>query len=183
MSKAFLREDDLQEDSPPLPAYPAVPFGQKNFLTGSGATRLQAELAALAEKRAFLSARARDPEVRWEVQGIDHRIRHLRQSLRTAEVVPPELEETDTVRFGATVTVRDGHGADARYRIVGVDETDFERGDVSWLSPMARALLNATKGQHVRVKTPRGENDLEIVSIVYDPAPGPASDVQLRETL
>jgi transcription elongation factor GreB len=165
MSKAFLREDDLQEDSPPLPAYPVVPPGQKNLLTAVGATRLQAELGELTEKRAALSARAREPDIRREVQALDHRIRHLQQTLRTAEVVSPELETPDTVRFGATVTVRDGDGVEARYRIVGVDEADLERSAVSWLSPLARALLNASKGQRVRVKTPRGESALEIVAI------------------
>ena len=180
MSRAFLREDDLQEDSPPLPAYPVVPHGQKNFLTAVGAARLQSELATLTDKRASLSARARDPDIRWEVQALDHRIRHLQQSLRTAEVISPELETTDTVRFGATVTVRDGAGVEARYRIVGVDETDLDRGDVSWLSPLARALLNARTGQRVRVKTPRGEAELEIVSIVDEVAPGSAPEIETR---
>lgn len=182
MSKAFLREDELREDSPPLPAYPAVHPGQKNFVTAAGANRLQAELAGLTGKRAALSAKPRDPDLRREMQLLDHRIRHLQKALRTAEVIPPELEATDTVRFGATVTVRDEDRVAARYRIVGVDETDQERGDVSWLSPLAQALLNAKTGQRVQVKTPRGEAALEIVSVVYEAGePGVAPGRETRQ--
>jgi transcription elongation factor GreB len=72
------------------------------------------------------------------------------------------------VRFGATVTVRETGGAESVYRIVGVDETDFERGWVSWLSPIARALLNAKVGQQVAFATPRGLAALEVTAVTYE---------------
>jgi len=83
-------------------------------------------------------------------------------------VVQPLPPPHEQIRFGATVTVRECSGAESRYRIVGVDETDIDRGWVSWLSPIAKALLNARVGQRVRFKFPSGEEELEIVSIDYE---------------
>jgi transcription elongation factor GreB len=89
--------------------------------------------------------------------------------LRSAVVVPPPApEQRDQVVFGATVTVREPDGSEARYRIVGVDETDIDRDWVSWLSPIARALLNRKPGERVRFKFPSGEKELEIVAISYE---------------
>ena len=72
------------------------------------------------------------------------------------------------VHFGATVTVCENDGPETRYRIVGVDETDLDRHWVSWLSPLARALMNAQRGQRVTLKAPRGPKELEIVQIAYE---------------
>jgi transcription elongation factor GreB len=66
------------------------------------------------------------------------------------------------------VTVREYNGAESRYRIVGVDETDLDRGWISWVSPLAKALLNARIGQRVRFKLPSGEEELEIVGVAYE---------------
>jgi transcription elongation factor GreB len=169
MSKAFLREDDLHaEDLPPPPAV-LLPPGTKNFLTAGGSQRLQRELADLAERRGALLARSNDPEAKRRAQILEQRIRYLQQSLRSAEIVPPATGDlAASVRFGATVTVRDPAGVETRYRLVGVDETDLERGEVSWLSPLAQALLNAHQGERIRFKAPRGETELEIVKIVYE---------------
>lgn len=165
MSKAFVREEDVSDDPLPPARLPLVPPGTKNYVTATGATRLQEELQQLQTKRSAVVARADDPEARMEAQGLDHRIRHLQHSLRTAEVVSPAREAADTLRFGSTVTVRDQRGVEARYQIVGVDETDHSPENVSWLSPFARALLNAGKGQRVRVKIPRGESEIEILAV------------------
>ena len=100
--------------------------------------------------------------------GIDQRIAQLEQSLQTAEVVRPLPDETSVVRFGATVVVREESGEESTYRIVGVDETDIDRGWVSWLSPIVKALMNARLYERVRFKSPSGEEDLEIVRIAYD---------------
>jgi transcription elongation factor GreB len=72
------------------------------------------------------------------------------------------------VRFGATVTVRESDGSQTRYRIVGVDETDLERNWVSWLTPIARALINAKLGERVSFKAPRAARELEVVAIEYE---------------
>ena len=150
MSKAFLRESD----SPALPELPPLvsplPPGAKNYLTPDGADRLRSEVARLvdAERPKLVAARAEDEDAKQRLQVLDQRLRYLQESLRSAVMVTAPKDEPDIVRFGATVLVRDGQG-ETRYRIVGVDETDPERGWVSWLSPLARALMNARPGQRV----------------------------------
>ena len=103
-----------------------------------------------------------------EAQALEQRIRQLEQGLQTAEIVEPPATPWDQVRFGATVTVRDRAGNVSQYRIVGIDETDIDRGWVSWLSPIARALLKARLRQRVRFRFPAGEEELEIMEINYE---------------
>jgi transcription elongation factor GreB len=170
MSRAFVRESDFESmpDLPPLVS--PLPPGAKNFLTATGAQRLQVELKDLAEiKRPRLAACApEDIDAKRELQMLDQRIRYLQHSLRTAEIVQPGDGSGDTVCFGATVTVREKNGTETRYRIVGVDEANPERGDVSWLSPIARALMNARRGDRITFKAPRGAKELEIAAISYE---------------
>lgn len=163
MSKAFTREDDAA-DEPVLPApVSLLPPGVKNYLTVGGAERLQAELSRLNDQRSELLGRAvRDPEVKREVAQLDQRIRYLQTSLATAAIVDPPGAKARKVQFGSTVTVRDGRGEESVYRIVGVDETDFDRNEISWLSPIAKALMNAEVGQKVPFKFPKGATELEI---------------------
>ena len=169
MSKAFTREENEGPDVPDLPPLTStLPPGAKNYMTRGGADRLRENLARLVEEERPALARADDdPEAQRRLSIVDQRIFQLEQSLQSAEVVEPHDGPANTVTFGATVTVRDGAGNKDVYRIVGVDETDFERGWVSWLSPIARALINAKLGQHVRFKFPSGEKELEIVEINY----------------
>ncbi|MEO7318799.1 MAG: GreA/GreB family elongation factor [Chthoniobacteraceae bacterium] len=166
MSKAFTREDD-DSDVPVLPApVSLLPPGAKNYLTADGAERLRAELVRLNEERSGLLGRAaHDPEVKREVAQLDQRIRYLQQSLATAAIVDPPSARTDQVQFGSTVTVRDARGEQSVYRIVGVDEADFSRNEVSWLSPIAKALMNTKLGQKVPFKFPKGATELEVVKI------------------
>ncbi len=82
--------------------------------------------------------------------------------------MPPPGVRDQRVRFGATVTVREPDGGESSYRIVGVDETDLDRGWVSWLSPIAKALLNAEPGQRVRLKLPGGDVELEVTGVSPD---------------
>lgn len=172
MSKAFTRESDDAPDMPVLPRpASALPPGAKNYLTSDGARRLRKELNHLVqEERPRLAASTDDAEIKRRLQLLDQRIYHLEQSLSSAVVVPPPAERDDVVRFGATVTVRERSGAEESYRIVGVDEMDIDRGWVSWLSPIAKALLNARSGQRVRFKFPSGEEELEIISVEYEVA-------------
>jgi transcription elongation factor GreB len=171
MSRAFVRESDYPQlpELPPLVS--PLPPGAKNYLTPGGAQRLRDELARLldTERPRLAAAPADDIDAKRELQTLDQRIRYLRESLRTAEITTAPPGATDVVRFGATVTVRDATGTDTRYRIVGVDETDLDRNWVSWLSPIARALMNASPGQRVTFKAPRGAKELEIVAIEYEP--------------
>src|ERR1044071_8087256 len=167
MSKAFTREPD--DDVPDLPALsqPAslLPSGTKNYLTPAGALRLQDELNRLLEiDRPALAASA-EPDSRRKLQTLDQRMSYVQRILQTAVVTGPPPAPHDVVRFGATVCVRDKTGAECTSKIVGVDETDLDRNQVSWLSPVAKALLNARTGDRVRLKLPGGEEELEILSV------------------
>jgi transcription elongation factor GreB len=170
MSKAFTREETDGPEMPDLrPLASTLPPGAKNYMTPDGAERLREELTRLVEvRRPQLAAARNDPDSKRQLAGIDQRIAKVEQSLQTAEVVRPRPGETNVVRFGATVVVREESGEESTYRIVGVDETDVDRGWVSWLSPIAKTLMNARLGERVRFKFPLGEADLEIVRIAYD---------------
>jgi transcription elongation factor GreB len=170
MSKAFTREENEGPERPELPpTASALPPGAKNYMTRAGADRLRAELAALIEtERPALVAQSDDPDSKQRISILDQRIFQLEQSLQTAEVSTPPQSPATAVTFGATVTVREQSGETATYRIVGADEADVNRGWVSWMSPIARALINARIGQRVRFKFPSGEEDLEVLKIVYE---------------
>jgi transcription elongation factor GreB len=191
MSKAFTKEDspsdddDGSDESPEL----ALPKGTKNYITPAGADRLKAELhKLLAQERPALvqtvswaasnGDRSENGDYIYgkrRLREIDRRIRFLTKRLEAAEIVDPAAQAADRVLFGARVTVRrldsdndDGQEPRPRtYRIVGIDETDVSRGEISWISPMARALLNSRKGDVVTLKTPRGDEELEILEIRY----------------
>ncbi len=181
MNKAFVREDAPDEDDESA-ALPALPAGGKNYMTPAGHARMQAELSHLV--------RTERPEVvsivSWaagngdrsengdyiygkkRLREIDRRLRFLTKRLDNTVVVDPlDQTNTDVVFFGATVGVIDEHGAEARFSIVGLDETDPARGRISWISPLARALLKARIGDTVRFPAPGGIRELEIIDIEY----------------
>ncbi len=168
MSKAFLRESDSDvEPDSPVPVA-VLPPGAKNYLTAGGVRRLQEELRRLTEdERPALAARLPDPEARQALNVLDRRVRYVQESLRTA-VVGEDAGPADVVRFGATVTLREPDGSQDRYRIVGVDEADAGRNWISWQSPLARAIMQARRGQRVKFIRPRGPVELEIVEIAYE---------------
>lgn len=171
MSRAFTREDDARDVVVPRRVSP-LPPGARNYLTAAGAERLRTELKQLTETAPRLITAAaeeggRGADAKEELQRTEARIAYLQQSLGGAEVVAPPLPPHDVVRFGAIVSVRDAKGVESIYHIVGVDETDFFPDAVSWLSPIARALLNVRLGQKVVFKFPSGATQLEVVSIRY----------------
>lgn len=168
MSRAFVRESDFPDE--PNFAPPALlPAGVKNYITAAGAKRLRAQLDHLLnEVRPPLTGSHQDTDVKLELQRLDRQIRALEQSLRSAEIVSPPEQDTDSVRFGATVTVREGKGEPSTYRIVGVDEMDLSQNWISWVSPLARALLSAKIGQRVPFNSPAGARELEIVDLRYE---------------
>jgi transcription elongation factor GreB len=173
MSRAFTREDDARDAILPKPVSP-LPPGARNYLTPAGAARLREEFTSLQsnERPRLIALASQDggagADAHEELQRVEWRIAYLQQSLATAEVTPPPPEPHDIVRFGATVTVRDAKSASMRYRIVGVDEADHSRDEVSWLAPIARALLNARLGQRVPFRFPSGQTELEITEIRYE---------------
>ena len=170
MSKAFTREENDGPDLPDLPPPVSIlPEGARNYITAEGAENLRGDLTELVNvQRPALIGATDDPDAKRQLAALDQRIFQLEQSLQSAEVVEPPEGETKTVRFGATVTVRDRSGEESIYRIVGVNETDFDRGWVSWQSPIARALLNGKLGERVPFQFPSGEEELEIRAIRYE---------------
>ena len=187
MNKAFTREDDGAADEDDEPALAALPQGTKNYITPEGYARLREELMNLldverpkvvevvswAAKNGDRSENGDYLYGKKRLREIDRRIRFLVKRLDNAEVVDPAAprddEAADQVFFGATVTVAGQTLGERTISIVGVDEIDTARGYISWVSPMARALLKAREGDVVTLRTPGGVEDLEVLAVRYDP--------------
>jgi transcription elongation factor GreB len=168
VSKAFTREDDRANVPELVRPHSALPPGAINYMTADGAERLRQELAQLVEtERPRLVGESENADAKQKLALIDQRIYQLEQSLQSARVISHSKGPAQSVTFGATVTV---HGPEGRevFKIVGADEVDHEHGHVSWLSPVARALMNAKVGQQVRFTYPCGDEQLEVISIAYD---------------
>jgi len=170
MSKAFTREDDNAPEIPDLPPLTStLTPGAKNYITPAGAQKLRDELQSLIENtRPALADAQDDPDAKRQLARLDQRVMQLEESLQSAEIVPSPSGPADVVRFGATVMVRESDGSETSYRIVGVDEMDVDRNWVSWMSPIAKALLNGKRGERIRFKFPSGEETLEIIDIRYE---------------
>lgn len=182
MSKAFTKETDgSDEDELVLPALPA---GGKNYITPAGYARLRDELLELIDNERPKVVEA----VHWaagngdrsengdylygkkRLREIDRRIRFLTKRLEIAEVVDPSLHAgSDQVFFGSTVTYLDDEGVERTITIMGIDEADSRESQVSWISPVARALLKARVGDEVQLPTPGGVRNLEVVAVQYPP--------------
>ena len=157
MSKAFTREDGGEEIFAP-PRAP-LPPGTKNYITQRGAERIAAELRDLIQRKRDLSESS---EVASGQKVLDGRIQHLQALVNSFVVVEPSA--SDLVRFGAEVQLRRGAQTET-YTIVGVDEIDLDKNHISWLSPLARALMSRRVGERVNFKSPAGQQELEIVAI------------------
>jgi len=186
MSKAFTKEPDGDDDEHDLSDDDAVPAGFTNYITPAGYKRLNDELARLwhddrpklVETIAWAASNGDRSENGDYIYGkrklreIDRRIRFLSKRLDSAVVVDNAGKNHERVYFGATVTVADDEsGSDQTVTIVGVDEIDLDRGRVSWVSPIATALLKGSVGDTVTLRTPRGNRELEIIDIRYDELP------------
>jgi transcription elongation factor GreB len=184
MSKAFTKEPDGDDEDevglPPLPA------GGKNYMTPQGFARLKAELLDLIDNErpriveivhwaASNGDRSENGDYLYgkkRLREIDRRIRFLTKRLEIAEVVDPSLHAgSDQVYFGATVTYVDDEGEERTITIMGIDEADSARHQVSWIAPVSRALLKARVGDEVALPTPAGVRTLEILDVHY-PEPG-----------
>lgn len=161
MSRAFVKEDD--RDSALVVPPPALPPGVPNRITPEGAARLRAERLALEGERAAL--RGLDTaEARGRIATIDARLALL-FAREPGWVITPPPSPVERVVFAASVTLVDSQGRQRQLRIVGVDEVDAAAGHVSFLSPIAQAVLGAAPGDVVRMRTPRGEEELEVVAV------------------
>ena len=147
---------------------PQLPPGTRNYITREGADRLKQRLKDLLEKKQTLATRNAEAGTASEAdqRKIESAIRRLQQILDSVIVaeIPADQEK---VAFGATVMIRHGNGEEAAYHIVGVDEADPERGSISWISPLARALLSRRAGDKVRFRSPAGGEDLMVVAVRY----------------
>jgi transcription elongation factor GreB len=185
MNKAFTRETDAEEDDED-PSLPALPAGARNYITPAGWRRLRDELMALldverpktvetvswAAKNGDRSENGDYLYGKKRLREIDRRIRFLTKRLDIAEVADPSLHfGNDQIFFGATVTYANNRGQARTITIKGIDEADNLAGEVSWVSPIARALLKAREGDEVRLVTPGGVEVIEVLGVRY-PEPG-----------
>jgi transcription elongation factor GreB len=142
MSKAFAPGDGENEEIELVKA-PVLPPGVRNYITPEGAEKLEAERKTLIARRALLGESMEAADRR---KAIDRRLEGLTSHLNRAQIIDPAQQETGRVLFGANVVVRDAAGKELRWRIVGIDETDVDQGWVSWMSPVAHALLDKRVG-------------------------------------
>tara|TARA_R110000851_G_scaffold332391_1_gene508503 strand:- start:214928 stop:215848 length:921 start_codon:yes stop_codon:yes gene_type:complete len=186
MNKAFVKESDHDDDDDLGPEAVALPQGSKNYMTTQGYQRLRAELVHLMNEErpnvvqvvswaASNGDRSENGDYIYgkkRLREIDRRIRFLTKRLEAAEVVDPALQPNrDQVFFGATVVYCDKAGAEQRVTIVGVDEAEPLNGMISWISPVARALLKAREGDTITLRTPSGIDELDILDVIYpDPS-------------
>jgi transcription elongation GreA/GreB family factor len=162
MSRAFVKETDgdSADDLPELPLSP-----HPNYVTLRGLELLRQRLAQARQRAA--AAGDSDPAKQTRAQA-DREIRWITARIASAIPVDPAKQPRDVVAFGATITVADGSGRQLRYRIVGEDEAEPDRGWVSWVSPLARALTGARAGEVVTWQRPTGDMELEVLEIHYD---------------
>ena len=184
MSKAFVKEEDgaVEDDAA---ATPKLPAAGKNYITPAGYARLEAELRKLVEAErpevvktvawaASLGDRSENADYIYgkrRLREIDRRVRFLIKRLESAEVVRSAGRDTDQVFFGATVRLKrfslKSLSGERTITIVGVDEVDPANGRVSWVSPIAKALLKAREGDTVTLRSPAGEESLEVLEVSY----------------
>lgn len=182
MNKAFVRESDGDEEEGLSPAL-QLPAGARNYITPAGHARLKDELEHLVKRErphiveivAWAASNGDRSENGDYIYGkrrlreIDRRIRFLTKRIENAEIVDPLRQgNNDQIFFGARVTIADADGVENTYTIVGVDETDVSKGRISWISPLARALLKSREGDSVRFQSPLGIREIDILEVSYE---------------
>jgi len=183
MSKAFTKEDDDQDDGPDaeLQSLPVL----KNYITPKGFSRLKQELHELLNTArpdlvqvvswaASNGDRSENGDYLYgkkKLREIDRRIRFLTKRMEIAEIIDPAKIQSSRVQFGATVTFQNEDGVRKKVSIIGIDEIDPAQGKISWISPLAKVLLNQEVGEAITFISPKGEEELEILSIEYKDVP------------
>lgn len=181
MSKAFVKEDSELDEDDPKELASAHLFQGKNYISPTGLLRLQEEYKQLKFKERPEVCRV----VQWAAENgdrsenadytygkkrlrqIDSRLRFLRKRIEAAEVIDPTTVKSDSVMFGATVTILTEDDTEKTYTIVGSDEMDIDKGRISWLSPLASALMKAKEGDVVQFRSPKGLQEIEVLKIVF----------------
>ena len=182
MSKAFTKESDGDDEDDLPEESGGLPLSAKNYMTPAGFARMREELDTLMRKErpevvkvvSWAAANGDRSENGDYIYGkkrrreIDRRARYLSKRLANAEVVDPARRaKTEQIFFGATVTYANGRGEERTITIVGVDEVALDKGHVSWISPIAKALLTAEEGDMVKMRTPTGVEEIEVVKVDY----------------
>ena len=187
MNKAFTKEPDGDEEDDGAAPAPALPAGGKNYITPAGYARLRAELFELIDSErpkivdivhwaASNGDRSENGDYLYgkkRLREIDRRIRFLTKRLEIAVVSDPGIHHgSDQIFFGATVTYADARGQERSVTILGIDEADSAQNQVSWISPIARTLLKAREGDGLKLHTPAGVEDIDVLRVRY---PKPAA--------
>ena len=182
MNKAFTKESDNDDDDDASPALPPLPAGAKNYITPAGYARLRSQLMTLLDDERpkvveIVSWAAKNGDRsengdylygKKRLREIDRRIRFLTKRLDIAEVADPALHHgNEQIFFGATVTYADDAGAERTVTIKGIDEADNLAGEVSWISPIARAVLKAREGDEGTLITQQGPQRIEGIEVRY----------------
>jgi len=165
MSRAFVKEDDANTSGEELPERPQSPH--PNYVTPAGLTLLQAQLAELQAQRQEQMANPDGILAEEHLKPVQRDIRYYQERIERAIVIDLASQPRDKVAFGAVVTTVDDDDQDRRFTIVGEDEADPSAGKISWVSPLASALVGASVGDTVVWKRPAGDKNLEITKIRY----------------
>jgi transcription elongation factor GreB len=180
MSKAFTRESDNDDDN--SLQLSALPFSGKNYMTQAGYSRMYQELMSLIDIErpkivdvvhwaASNGDRSENGDYLYgkkRLREIDRRIRFLTQRIEIAEVIDPTVHHgNDQIFFGATVTYLETTGTERNVTILGIDEAVSAHGEVSWVSPIARTLLKAREGDVLKLVTPNGVMEIEVLKVSY----------------
>ena len=165
MSRGFVKEDDLEHAGTDLPERPVSPH--TNYVTPEGLQQLQQSVKTLESQRPQYATRKEDTNAQQKVAEIDRDLRYFVARLESVQLVTPEQQPQHTVLFGATVTVEDEAGEQHQFQIVGEDEADIAQQKVSYVSPLAKALLGRKVGDSTLWQRPAGAMQLDILNIEY----------------
>ncbi len=165
MSRGFVKEDDLEHAGTDLPERPVSPH--PNYVTPAGLKALENNAMALDKERASLISQKENESAKQRLAMIDRELRYLSTRLEQAILVEPAKQDKDTVLFGASVDVEDEHGQLLKFHIVGEDEADIAQHKVSYVSPIAKALIGRKVGDVVAWQRPAGILELEVIKISY----------------
>jgi transcription elongation factor GreB len=166
MSRGFVKEGD-QEEVPMVPQRAYLPEGVPNFVTRNGMEELLAEKEALTKEKENLNI-TNENEKRLAINFINAKLQLLNNRIAEARIVEPEEQQKNEVTFGATVTLKNATtGKIQTFQIVGVDEADIARGKVSFISPVARALINKKVGERITLKRDRSDIVFDVIDISY----------------
>ncbi len=164
MSRGFVREED-QEETPLVPQRAFLPEGMANFVTPEGMDQLLAEKQVLMKEKENIDFTSEN-ETRIALNFINAKLKLLDERISGARVIDPGEHTVGEVRFGAAVTLRSSEsGKIQRFKIVGVDEADISKGKISFISPLARQLINKKAGETIHLKTDMKDVIYEITDI------------------